>query len=136
MAVETFVTNQFIAGCTPEIDEEYVVSSEGLLEGCHVKYDKDQDHIFRDNDYDGAEFTSNHIGDGSKLYYVGRGWGIAHHPGGVTWPNPTLSEAEMKAAGFDLFYLFSNQPGEPVSHTGGVKVYGGEVIEKIIKNQS
>ena len=135
MGIETFVPNEFIAGCTIVIDKEYEVDPNGLKQGIHVKYDKHQDKVYESEDHGGAVFTSNTVHQGATLYYVGMGWGY-NESGQITWPNPPKSQAEMKAEGIDMFYLLSNQPGEPTSSTGGIKVYGGNEIEKIIKNQS
>lgn len=138
--VETFTPNHFVAACKPQENIEYKVDPKGLREGVQVKYDKGQDGWYRQTDAGGAEFTSNNVKEGTSLYYIGRGWGDADKTGTITWPNVPegggLSEAEMAAEGIEWLYLFSNHPGEPTSHTGGVKVYGGKAIESIIKNQS
>ena len=41
MGIETFVPNEFIAGCTIVIDKEYEVDPNGLKQGIHVKYKGD-----------------------------------------------------------------------------------------------
>ena len=76
--METFTPNQFVAACTPEINEKYVVNPDALVQGIHVKYDKGQDGIYDSEDDAGGVFTSNHsIKEGESLYYVGMGWGVA-----------------------------------------------------------
>ncbi len=133
--METFTPNHYVASCEPQENSIYEVDPNGLREGVQVKYDKGQDGWYRQTDAGGDEFTSNHFG-GGELYYIGRGWGDADVTGKITWPAPSLSEAEMAAEGIEYLYLFSNHPGEPTSHTGGIKVYGGKEIKNIIKNQS
>ncbi len=136
MDVQVFTPQEFVAVCEAEIDKEYIVDPKGLVEGVHVKYDKGQDRIYSNTDHTGPDFTSNHVSEGTSLYYIGVGWGDPEHSGQLTWPAPTKTEAEMFALGIDVLYLFSNHPGEPTSHSGGIKVYGGKEIEKIIRNQS
>lgn len=132
--VETFTPNQFVAACTPEINEQYVVNLKALVQGIHVKYDKGQDGIYDSNDHAGGVFTSDHsIKDGESLYYVGMGWGVASQSGQISWPSPTKDRAGMAAEGVGWFYLFAKTPGEP---SGSVHVYGGDKIEQIVKNQS
>lgn len=134
--VETFTPNQFVASCKPEINEKYVVDPDALVRGIHVKYDIDQDGWYRQNDHNGGRFTSNHVDEGTSLYYIGRGWGVESQSGQITWPTPSLSQAEMEAQGVHYVYLFSNQRGDPNTNTGNIKVYGGSKIEEIVKNQS
>ena len=132
--METFTPNQFVASCKPEINEKYVVNLDGLVRGIHVKYDKGQDGIYDSEDHTGGVFTSDHsIKEGESLYYVGMGWGVASQSGQITWPTPPKDTAEMAAEGVERFYLFAKVPGEPI---GSVKVYGGNRIEEIVKNQS
>lgn len=135
--METFTPNHYVASCEPQENTKYEVDPNGLREGVQVKYDKGQDGWYRQTDAGGADFTSNHLNEGASLYYIGRGWGDADVTGTITWPTVPegggLSEAEMAAEGIEYLYLFSNHPGEPTSHTGGIKVYGGKEIKEIIK---
>ena len=135
MDVQVFTPQEFVAACEIEIYKEYTVDPNGLTRGIHVKYDKGQDKVYTDVDHNGDVFNSNTVHEGGSLYYVGLGWGVNQN-GQISWPSPTKTEAEMKALGIDMFYLFSNHKGEPTSATGGIKVYGGSEIEKILHNHS
>ncbi len=136
MDVQVFKPQEFVAACEIIINKEYVVDPKGLVEGVHVKYDKAQDRVYNVTDHNGPDFTSNHVSEGTSLYYIGLGWGNPHHSGQITWPAPPQTEAEMYSHSIEVLYLFSNHQGEPTSATGGVKVYGGSEIEKILHNFS
>lgn len=130
--METFTPNQFVASCTPEINEKYVVNPDKLVQGVHVKLDKLPYGVY-DEDDAVTDFTSKstHL---TEMYYVGRGWGDADHHGEMhNWPTPPKTVEEMETAGFEWLYLFAESPEEP---TGSVKVFGGTKIDEIIVNMS
>lgn len=133
----SFTPNHYVASCEMVINKEYVVDPNGLLEGIHVKFDYREYGIFDSPDLDGPTFKSNHLSGNPSLYYIGTGWGVRTSGNNINWPrNTPLTETEMIALGFEKFYLFSNQQGEPTTSSGGIKVYGGSEIEKIVKDFS
>lgn len=138
LEAQKFAAQEFVAACEEIINHIYHVNPDKLVEGIHVKADIGADLYYSQADYSSETLTSNNthsLGHDPTMYYVGRGWGILA-TGNPSWPNPhdeSWSEAQMITQGYELFYLFATTPGAPPS---GIKIYGGEVFDEVVKNAS
>ena len=139
LGAQKFAPQEFVAACELIIDKYYEIDPNGLVQGVHVKWDALQDHLYTVDDSHEATETSKTT-HATHMYYKGLGWGINAH-GQITWPSDVTeshfyTEAEMKDQyGIGMFFLLvEHENDDPAA--GGVKVFAGDEIERVIKNAS
>ena len=139
LEAQKFAPQEFVAACELIIDKYYEIDPNGLVQGVHVKYDANQDHLYTvDDSHEGTETSK--TTHATHMYYKGMGWG-RNVSGQISWPNDVTeshyyTEAEMLSQ-FNIgmfFLLVEHENDDPAA--GGVKVFAGSEIERVIKHAS